>query len=128
MGLWDLFKGYAFFKLISLGVGFVFFGIALTVLIIFQQEFSLLLCNIPLLLIGGGALYFALKIWRGEKSSGTSVSAASSFKNGYTREADLKPCPECGEEKMEVELDGSGFCKNCGYSTREYYKEMESEE
>ncbi|MEF8832356.1 MAG: hypothetical protein V5A66_02420 [Candidatus Thermoplasmatota archaeon] len=125
MGIWDLFKGYAFFKLVGLGISFTFIGIVITGVIIFQHEYSLLICNIPTFLIGGGALFIARKIWKDEKESGRSSS--SSVKVGYSKEADLKVCPECGVKKMEVETDDSGFCKNCGHATREYYEEAESE-
>ncbi|MFW5946761.1 MAG: hypothetical protein ACOCTN_07840 [Candidatus Natronoplasma sp.] len=126
MGLWDLFKGYAFFKLVGLGISFTFIGIVITGVIISQHEYSLLICNIPTFLIGGGALFFARKIWRGEKKSDRSSS--SSVKIGYSKESNLMTCPECGEKKMEVELDSSGFCRNCSYSTSDYYEEFESED
>jgi len=123
MGFWDLFRGYAFFKLVKVGIGFVVLGFVITSVIILEQEFALLICNVPLLLMGGALLYFALGIWRKEKASDTWSS--NSTWNSHSSEENLMTCPKCGEEKMKVEFDDSGFCKNCGHTTKGYYEDID---
>ncbi len=67
MGLFNLFKGYAFFKLISIGVVFLGLGVVLTVMILLAREFAMLFCSFSFILVGSGLLFIARSIWREEK-------------------------------------------------------------
>ncbi len=48
--------------------------------------------------------------------------------DGDERTYKLYPCPKCDEEQMDVDLDGSGFCKACGKTTKNYNDEFEEDE
>lgn len=67
IGLWNLFKGYAFFRMVGAGIVLVFFGIIITGLAIHAGEFCVLVISISFLLLGTVLLYFAHNIWLEEK-------------------------------------------------------------
>ncbi|MFW6140999.1 MAG: hypothetical protein ACOC53_00390 [Candidatus Saliniplasma sp.] len=118
MGLWNLFKGYAFFKLLSIGIGMLFFGILITILAILEFTIFYTGCGIVFFLIGFGALYIAYGIWKGE-----SEERSDYFGKRYYRDRKPKECTRCGAEEMMVDFDGHAECSNCGHETDEYYKE-----
>jgi len=120
MGIGNLFKGYVFFKLISLGISFSAIGIIGFVFTVSSGDISILLIAIPFLLIGLGALYVCLKIYRSEEDSSSTGRTA---KIGYSKELKKYVCSKCGEKEMDVSFDGSGVCDNCGYATRDYHSE-----
>jgi len=120
MGIGNLFKGYVFFKLLSLGVSFSVVGIIGFAFTVINGDPSILLIAVPFLLIGIGALYVCLKIYRSDKDYS---SPGTTAKIGYSKEVKKDVCPECGEKEMDVSFDGSGVCDNCGYATRDYHSE-----
>jgi len=65
-----------------------------------------------------GIFYLALGNFTDRRSSDPT--------SGFTDVTEkFRECPECGEEKMKVSLDGSGFCEGCGIAVRSYYEEFE---
>lgn len=59
-------------------------------------------------------------------------SMKESIEEERTREEDsglggpsfgLETCPECGQKALETYIDGSGSCRNCGYTTSDYREE-----
>ena len=118
MGLWNLFKWYAFFKLLGIGVSMVFIGSLLTLVAILDFTIFHMGCGITFFLIGVGALYIAYGIWKGETEEPSDY-----FGKRYYRDRKPKECTRCGAEEMLVDFDGHGKCRSCGHETDEYYDE-----
>jgi len=115
-----MFTSYAVIKISSLGFGFILLGLIITGVIISRQEYGLLICNIPLLLVDGGALVSSWRMMKEERES--------AVEEGYPEDGGPMTCPECGEEKLEVDPNGTGFCKSCDYITKDYFEEVEEGE
>ncbi len=120
MGIGNLFKGYVFFKLLGVAISFIAAGIIGFAFTVLDGDPSILFIALPFLLIGLGALYICVRIYRSDKEYSSTGTTA---KFGYSKELKKDICPECGEKKMDVSFDGSGVCDNCGYATRDYHSE-----
>ncbi len=68
MGLYNLFRGYAFFKLVGIGVFSFGAGVILTIMVFVAREFAMLACSLSFLLLGLVLLFIARSIWRGEEN------------------------------------------------------------
>ena len=86
MGIGNLFKGYVFFKLLGLGIGFIAIGIIGFAFTVLDGDPSILLIAIPFLLIGLGALYVCLRIYRSDKDYSSTGSTASTSHTGQLGE------------------------------------------
>ena len=120
IGIGNLFKGYVFFKLISTGIAFIAVGIIGFVFTFLSGDPSILLIALPFLLIGIGALFVCLKIYRSDRDTS---SKGKRTDIGYSKGVNKHVYPDCGEKEMDVSFDGSGVCDNCGYATRDYHSE-----
>ena len=120
MGFWDLFRGYVFFKLLGLGVTFVFVGIVISIVTILEGEgFGFMLCSIPAILIGSGVLVVVFRMYKKEDGKSKSVDFEST-PIGYSRSPEKEKCPRCGSVELEVYSDGAAVCNYCGYSDMDY--------
>ncbi len=122
MGLMDAFKGYLFAKFLVGGLVLNIAGLVLLGMAIRDNRPDGFAISVFLFIIGFGLLYMAHKIWSSERDDAN--TSTSSMGIGYSKESKLKECPKCGQEKMDVEFDGSGVCSGCGYSTQEYESEF----
>ncbi len=125
MGLGNLFKGWVFFKVLSTGIVFIVCGLIFLVGLLSEREPIWIFYSLPPLLLGTGLTFVAYRIWKGEKEEDARGSPENTVSIGYSKEKKMKECPRCGKEKMDIALDGSGVCDNCGYATKEYYEEVD---
>ncbi len=90
---------------------------------------ALTVLSFTLILSSAGYLSFALGYRRIEPGKRENKrESTESIESEAPVLGDTKVCPECGEKSMKVKMDKSAFCKNCGYATKNYYDETESDE
>ncbi len=85
------------------------------------EDITPLFCGIPSMMIGTVVLFIAYKLWTEEDEKNTNERGSHTI--GSFRPHEEKACPKCGGENMAVYNDNSGTCKDCGYTTGDYYKE-----
>lgn len=109
----DLFRGYMFFKLIGLGVMLIFISIVILIVGISSGDIWVLGVTALFLLLGVGVLKLSHNIYKSEDTG------SSQTLERY-EQPEIRECPNCGSQSLQVYSDGAATCRRCDYSDMDH--------